>query len=514
MAQQGVGVGGFWTGAMNSFMGRKPPKVSPYDEAGASGTPIFGGYVENKERDPRLAPVERWRTASDLMSNVSIVAAGLRFFLNLVAVPAWSMEPAEDLGDGKSSDAAKKAADWFENCLNDMATPLPRVIRRSGMYRFHGFAIQEWIAKRNDDGTIGIEDIQSRPQWTIEKWEAADDGTILGVQQRNPQNGALLWIPRSKYLYLVDDMLSDSPEGLGLFRHLVEPGERIKAYLKLEGQGFERDLRGIPVGRAPIEEINNLVAQGKLKKSDADKMLSGMRNFVKQQVKAADTGLLVDSMTYKGTTADGDVVSAIPKWAIELLSSSGASFADMGKAIERLTHDMAMILGVEGILLGGSSGSGNRALGADKSRNLYLAVNAAVADISNGFQSDVRDAIWALNGFPDELKPKIAAEDVAFKDVAIIAKALSDMATAGAVLQPNDPAIDDVRDLMGVSHAPEPDPDILGAIPAVLTPDPAGGTGAAKPTANAGGVQAPAGHLALPAPQPKRLPFKKRMGPL
>lgn len=501
--------GGFWTGVLNSFAGRKPPSVSPYKEAGASGTPIFGGYIENKERDPRLAPTERWRTATDLMANVSIVAAGLRFFLNLVAVPAWSMEAAEDLGDGKSSDAAKEAADFFEQCLNQMDTPLTRIIRRSGMYRFHGFAIQEWTAKRRDDGLISLQDIESRPQWTIEKWEADDSGSILGVQQRNPQNGALLWIPRKKYLYLVDDMLSDSPEGMGLFRHLVEPGERIKAYLKLEGQGFERDLRGIPVGYAPIDEINKAVESGNLTRENAARMIAGMQSFVKQQVKAQDTGLLMDSTPYKGITADGNTISGTPKWKMELLSSAGQGFTDIGAAIERLTHDMAMILGVEGILLGGSSGSGNRALGQDKSRNLYLAVNASVQDIAEAMMRDVRDAIWALNGFPDEIKPKIVPEDVAFKDVAVIAKALSDMSVAGAVLQPDDPAINDVRDLMGISHAPEPDPEMLGMVARSGLPppvDPETGLPIQPP--------APKGPPPPPPGAGKRQPFKRRGAPL
>jgi alkylated DNA nucleotide flippase Atl1 len=470
---------GFWSTLLSGgFFGGAPPKVNPYKEVGVSGTAIFGGYVENIERDHKLYGPERYRTAADILANVSIVAAGIRFFLNLAASPEWSVEAAQDLGEGKSSDAAKEAAEFMEEVLESTATSWSRIVRRSGMYRYHGFGIQEWTAKKRADGRTVLEDIESRPQHTIEKWIPDEDGSILGVQQRSPQTGKLLWLPRAKYVYLVDDMLSDSPEGMGLFRHLVEPAERIKKYLKLEGQGFERDLRGIPIARAPIDEINRAVAGGAMTKENGEMLLAAHRKFVKTQVRAEDTGIVMDSTPYKGVTADGTTISNTYKWGVELLTGGALSVKDIGGkggAIDRLNHDMARILGVEALLLG-EQGSGNRALGEDKSRNLYLAVNGTVGDIREAMQRDIRDPIWALNGLPDEIKPKLKTEDVAFKDVVALSTMLSNMALAGAVLQADDPAIDDMRDLAGLSRAPEPDPALMGYIPQPGQPTPGAGT--------------------------------------
>lgn len=475
------GTGGFWSTLLNGgFGGGRPPKVNPYKEAGVSGTAIFGGYVENIERDFKLYGPDRYRTAADILANVSIVAAGIRFFLNLTAAPSWSVEPAEDMGEGESSDAAKKAANFLEEVLDSTATSWTRIVRRSGMYRYHGFGIQEWTAKKRDDGMIVLDDIESRPQHTIEKWVPDEDGTILGVQQRSPQTGKLLWIPRGKYVYLVDDMLSDSPEGLGLFRHLVEPAERLKKYLKLEGQGFERDLRGIPIARAPIDEINKAVASGAMKKEDGEMLLAAHRKFVKTQVRAEDTGLVMDSTPYKGVTADGNTISTVYKWGVELLTGGANSFSEVATALDRLNHDMARILGVDGLLLGDKA-SGNRALGEDKSRNLYLGVNGTVDDIREAIERDVRDPLWALNGLPDELKPKLKTEDVAFKDVVALSTMLSNMATAGAMLAPDDPAIDDMRDLAGLSRAPEPDPKLMGFLAQPGQPPAGAGQPGAQP---------------------------------
>ncbi len=316
--------------------------------------------------------------------------------------------------------------------------------------------------------------------------ELADDATIVGMWQRWPQNGQLLFLPRPKVVYLVDDMLTDSPEGMGFFRHLVDPAERIRTLLKLEGQGYERDLRGIPIGKAPVDDINKAIKAGTMSKEDGEKLLKGLKDFVRLQAKTDQTGLVMDSTPYKGVTADGSTISATQKWGIELLTASGTGLPDIAKAIDRIAHDMAMIMGTEGLLLGGQGSSGNRALSQDKSRNFYLSVNGVAADIASGIERDIRDPVWMLNGFPDELKPKIKVEDVAFKDAAIIAKGLADMATAGAPLQPDDQAVQDMRDLFGVSRAPERTPQELADLALLMNP-------AAPTKPNGDGRQPPPG---------------------
>jgi hypothetical protein len=96
-------------------------------------------------------------------------------------------------------------------------------------------------------------------------------------------------------------------------------------------------------------------------------------------------------------------------------------------------------------------------------------------------ERDIRDPVWKLNGFPEELKPRARVEDVAFKDAEQIARALADMANAGAILSPDDPAINDVRDLMGLSHAEPMDVATLNALRG--QPDPT------KPAADDAGAE-------------------------
>jgi hypothetical protein len=443
--------------------GAKPQAVAPTKTAGLPGYAVYGGFLQDKETNRKVIGAERWRTYSDIVANTSIVAAGTRHFLNLISRTEWSVEPAKDIGGEDSSDAAKEAAEFFESVLHDMETPWAKAVRYAGGYRFWGFGIQEWTAKRRaEDGRFGILDLQARPQHTIERWDVDPTGKNLGMVQLSPQTSLEIYLPRKKVLYLVDDTLTDSPDGLGLFRHLVEPAARLEEYLRLEGTGFQRDLRGIPVGKAPFSALGKAVEDGVITQDEKTALIGGLESVVKMQAKSFDTGVIVDSQPYESQTDSGTQVSTVAQWGIELLTGNATGIEHLGEAINRLNREMARALGVEQLMLG--EGAGTRSLSEDKSHNFFLQVEAALSDIAEGVEKDVLGPVWMLNGFPDELKPTLKYEAVQFRDVAKITASLRDMATAGATLAPNDPAIDDVRDLLGISKAPEMDPDMIEAM--------------------------------------------------
>ncbi|QIG67392.1 DUF935 domain-containing protein [Rhizobium phage RHph_TM3_3_9] len=429
-------------------VGVKPEPVKPMQNMGVPGFQVVGGYVNTpEERNPKLIGEQKWITASDILANVSIVAAGVHYFLNLVASPEWKVEPADDSAE------AKALAEFAEECMYDMERSWHRVIRRSAMFRFYGFGLQEWQAKRRDDGRIGMARLAPRPQHTIQQWDIDGNGDVKGVVQYSPLTFQPLYIPRGKLVYLVDDSLTDSPEGFGLLRHLAEPADRYMEYKRIEGSGFERDFRGVPIGYAPLADIERAVAAGQIDRATADTMKNGLAQFVAMRAKATNTGLLLDSSTYASQTDTGSTPSSVKRWGIELLTGSAQGIDAVGAAIEREMYDMALILGVEGLLVGKDSGS--RALSEDKSRNLYLTVNSCTKDIGEAFDKDFFGPLWKLNGFDEKLKPSLQPEDVSFKSVEEITAALKDMAAAGAILSPTDPVINDVRTLLGVSEAEE-----------------------------------------------------------
>lgn len=427
---------------------------------GVIGTPIFGGYVLPNERNPSLIGQRRYETYSDLMANVSIISAGIRHFVGLTSRPRWKVEPALDVDGKTSSDAAKAAAEFVDSCLRGTDANLTRLVRRASMYRFYGFGCHEWTAKRRPDGLIGMESVDVVSCHTIDRWDVTEAGDILGIYQRSPNTSQEIHIKRRKLIYLVDDTLSDSPEGFGLFRHMADSGHRLQVYTKLESQGFERDLRGIPVGYAPMAEIEQAVKDGVLSEKEGKAMTLQFEAFLRLQAKGDSTGMMLDSSVISAQTETGETLSTVRKWQLDLLSSQGGAFADIAKAIDRLRYDLAMIIGVEGMLIGSGS-SGSRALSEDKSRNLYLQANSTLQDVTESYDRDFIGPLWRLNGLPDAIRPTLAAEDVSFTDAEAVARTLAEMATAGAVLTPDDPAINEVRDLLGVARPPE---DMAAAI--------------------------------------------------
>lgn len=438
-------------------------RTSPYAPRGVPGFVAYGGYLSNPEENWRVAGQQRWIMASEILANISIVAASLRYMLNLVSRPVWKAVPPNDTAE------AKALAEFMDSVLYEMDTSWSRIVRRTGTYRYHGFGFHEWTAKKRDDGKIGIKAVDPRPQHTITKWDIDLKGDVAGIIQNAPQSGKEIYLPRQKLVYLVDDTFTDSPEGMGWFRQLVDPANRMKTMLQLEGIGFERDLSGIPVGRVPLGALNKLVEAGDITEVQRDAMLSAMRNFLEVKTKTHDTGIMFDSATYVNVTDNGQQTTNVPLWDLELLTGEQTSLDKLAEAIRRTAFDMAAIIGTEQMLVG-REGAGSLALSEDKSRNLYLNANSILADMTEAFDRDIVGTVWTMNGFPDDLRPYLDHEDVAFKDAEQIARTLRDMATAGAILAPDDPAINDIRDLMGIPNAPEMDIETLGAIRAAGAP--------------------------------------------
>jgi len=419
-------------------------RVAPTKRAGVSGVATYGGYLVSNESKSKLIGEERYKTYSEIIANVSIVASAVRLFLNMASKAAWKVEPAEDSGDAGIENAEKLQDILFR----DLSTPWHRIVRRAAMYRFYGFSIQEWTAQRRPDGSVGLFDIEPRPQNTVERWDVDEAGIVSGVIQRAPQDSREIYIPRSKLLYLVDDSLNDTPEGLGLFRHLVDPASRLQRYEQLEGIGFETDLRGIPVGRAPLGELKRAVDNGELSASDKAAAELPMRTFLENHIRGRQTAMLLDSSTYRAED-EGASPSSIYQWAVELLTGSTTAIPDIGTAIQRVTREIARVVGVEHLLLG-ETGAGSLALSRDKSETFALVVSSTLEELTESIDSDVVKQVAALNGWSPDTTPTLKTDAIQHRSVEEITGALKDLATAG--LQPDDPAINEVRDLLGLSR--------------------------------------------------------------
>lgn len=427
--------------------GRKR-RVRPTQTVGVTGTPVVGGFIQDTEKNAELVGQQKWVTFSEVLVNVGIVGAGVRYFLNLIAGVTWKAIPPEGTGE-----PGIKAAKFMNEVIHDMETPWARVVRRAAMYKFHGFSIQEWTGKiREEDGLMGLFDIKPRPQPTIERWDTDDHGNIKGVYQRSPKTGVEIYLPRSKIVYMVDDSISDNPEGLGILRHIVPHARRLQTYEAVEGIGIETDLRGVPIGRVPSTILEGMVKDGKITQEEADAAKKTMETFIKNHIFGLERGLVLDSITYQTQDEKGNP-SNVPLWALELIQNNTTALPDVAKAITRLTHTIARLIGVEHLLLGTERGS--FAMSRDKSHNFFMVVDSALGELSVTLKKDIVERIWILNGFDKKLMPDLVAETSRFRDIEQITGALKDMATAGIQLDPADPIIGFLRDLIGAPRLEE-----------------------------------------------------------
>lgn len=433
--------------------------ASPTESLGSIGDVVDdAGYAVSVERSPELQGRAKFLRYSELLTNTTIVATGVRYFLLLLSSTEWTVEPAKD-EDGEPLPGAVEVADFIKDALHDMETPWIRIVRRAAMFRFHGFSIQEWTAKAREDGRLGFLDIEPRPQNTIERWDM-EKGKVVGVAQwvdYDSEHGAgELYLPRDKLVYVVDDSLHESPEGLGLFRHLVRPAERLRAYEELEELAFETDLRGVPIGRAPLTELREAVQNKQLSSAKALRARSAVDAFVRNKLRNKNKGLVLNSETYRNMD-EAASPSSIRKYDVELLRGEADGTGEVSAAIQRMNQEIARLLGVEHLMLG-SDGTGSLALGQTKLSNFFLTVTSTQNDLAEAFDRDVVQVLCRLNGIDKELWPTLSPEEIDMTDVEALGSLLSDLASAGAPIEAGDPAINAIRSRVGLPAAPEPDP--------------------------------------------------------
>jgi hypothetical protein len=432
-------------------LGKPPARTSPFKESGVSGATIVGGYIVSREKNPKLVGTRKFTTYEDLLANVSIIAAAFRLRNNLLAKPSWSVEAVDDTPE------AQYAKELTERIMNEHDSTWQKFVRHAGLFRFMGSAILEWTLFKAEDGTILLKSLENRPMRTITRFEVDPDGSVTGFWQTNGM-GEEYYIPRWKTVYLVDDSIDDSVDGMGLLRHCVEPATRLKNYQDLETQGYERDFRGTLIGKAPLSAIRKAIENGEITEAQGEEAIKALSELVTMARKSGSTGGIVDSATYEGTgsSGDGKQISSTPQWGLEILQGGSNGLSEMADAILRLNYEMARVLGAESLLLG-STNTGSQALATEKAGVLHQTVNSDLKDIASVFRSDLIEPILKLNGIDKALVPTLVVEEVSSRDAEQASKVLKDLVASGAQFLPTDDIFNEIRVDLGYSPQSEED---------------------------------------------------------
>lgn len=421
---------------------------------GWDGVSALGGYVQLGEADRSLTGTQRWKTAADMYRRPP-VAIWARLRAALFSGVKWTATPNE--AGGKDADRGVEILE--QGLLNARLgtgasmKPWSAVAARSiNAAAALGHSVHATAVGRRKDGLVVFTDIAARPAHTIDRWLRArvdDETTPFVAVEQCTSTGRRIPIALDEALYFVNDngTNSDSPLGVGMLFLIAERVRRLSVYEPLEGTELASSMGGIPITRAPLSEMTARLkkdlgkdpnAATKIAAAIAEKTRA-LRDFVAKRLK--DPSKLawfeLDSVTYQGS--DPNTISGIQKWGLEIVKGETQGLPEMRKIITDLDLDIARMLGVEHVFIGGGDTAGTYGAHESKITALGAAVNAEVGLFAFVAQQQLARRIVAANGLdPDTACPTLVPSPVMRADVARAVDAVTKIGMAG--LKPNHPA--------------------------------------------------------------------------
>lgn len=401
-------------------------------ESGAGGYKNSSGYIQ-EEFLKELRGIRGRKMYREMMDNDAIIGAMMYAITSIIRAADWTLEPAE-------ADASGQYSEWLENVIYTMPDiTWDQVIEDALSMLGYGFAVQEVVIRKMDDGTIGLKKLAPRSQETIETWDIDEENdNVKGLYQRPPNKFGDVYLPLTKCIHYKTNFARGNPEGRSMLRNAYKSYHFIKVTQISEAIGAERDLTGLPVLFAPdswLKQTGN--------KDIAKRIVSDIK-FNEQG------GVVLPSDCFP--SSDGGQ-SNTRKWDLKLLASEGGgSKVDTDKIIKRHSADMARTLLADFIMLG-TDGKGSYALSSDKTDLFVRAVEGILENIGQTLDRQLISLLWTLNGFPEEMKPCFRAGRISPIDLKVMGEFVDRLTTAGIPL--NDEATETfLRDISGLPPTP------------------------------------------------------------
>ena len=410
-------------------------------------------YHRRAQSLDQISGYEKYTRFAELITNNSIVALGINFYLDLVEKIHWSIAPSDDDVDGKW-------ADRIQQMFDDMESPIEEIAASMSLYKMFGFCINEiiWVKKKEGFEVFNIVPVAHKD---IITWNVNEIGSmssvflqkgsrgIYGGGGRAPQSPILY---REKMLYLVNSRLETTPEGQGILRYALEEHERLQRYLFLQQASFESNLGGYPVAYMPNEEINESIAAGEMNEEEKIAYVEEMGRFANGKIKTGGKGLILDSAVYRN---NDDNPSSQKKWGIDILKGEHGDHTGVQTAIDRSYAWTATLLGVQHLILGVVGSSGSYALSETQATQFALRISAVTKRLGRMFQNDVIKRMWEWNGWDENMMPRVVASKLEHEDIDKAALLLKTLSEAGVPIAEHTEAVNNVLERAGFPIMPE-----------------------------------------------------------
>ena len=427
-------------------------------ELGVAGAKIFNGYVF-EEFLPQLTLEKGRKIYREMRDNDATVNSVLFAIEMIIRAIDWEVSENKDT---KGDIQAEEGAEFIRGALfDDMSHTWDDFISEVLSMLTFGWEYTEVVYKRRmgpdtkdpskrsvyDDGKIGIRKLANRAQETLHHWDIDETGGLNGMFQQPPTGGEVRYIPIEKALLFKPHPVKGSPEGKSPLRGAYRSWFLLKNIQEIESIAIERELNGFPVVYIPNSILNGTSDEAKLAKAAYVKMVRDIK-FNEQG------GAVLPSDTYPDS--EGNPTNA-KQVEFKLMASEGSRAIDTDKVILRYQRDIARTVLADFMMLGSSS-SGSFAMSKDKSELFIQAVTGWVASIAEVLNRYLIPKLWRLNDFDKTYMPYLSPGRVAPVDLESLGKYISDLASAGAPLFPDD---DLESTLRKAADLPEKDPNAI-----------------------------------------------------
>ena len=421
-------------------------KVNNFAELGASGLWRSGGFVID-DILPQLRGRQALTAYRDMSENDPVIGAMLFAIERIILQVDWRVDPYDDPSGTTPSDADREAAQFVQECMDDMSHSWHELMIAILSFLPYGFAFFEIVYKQRkgpnqkdpskrsnfSDNKIGWRKIVMRAQDSLWQWQFDESGGIKAMIQRDPTTGRLNVIPIEKGLLFRTTAARGNPEGRSILRNAFKSWYYKRRIEEFEAVGVERDLAGLPVAYVPAEWLSSNA-------TPAEKMALGAMQTIVRNVKRNETeGIILP------TLFDENGKQLID---FKLLNSGGARQFNTDQIISRYNQQISMTVLADFIMLGHES-VGSFSLGTSKIELFMAAVESWVRLIAEVFNSHAIPRLMNLNGYDTERCPTLSYGQVTAVDLQELGGFLGTL-TQNKLITPDNNLEDFLRELAGL----------------------------------------------------------------
>lgn len=402
------------------------------EEYGRVGQKRYSGvFFEEFVND--LRGIRGVHAFQEMYDNDDTIGAVMFAIENLMRQARFTVEP------GGNTEADKRAAEFVEECMNDMDTTWTDCISEILSFLVYGWSVHELVYKRRNgrqkdrsmtskysDGLIGWKRLPIRAQDTLYRWEYDEYDELVGYSQVAPPDFTIRTIPITKCMLFRTRSRKNNPEGRSILRNAYRSWFFKKRLQEIEAIGVERDLAGLPMLTPP---------EGTDIWDDTDPEMSNALAYAEELV--------------QNVRRDAKEGIVLPYgWKFELLNGGSRRQFEVGSVIERYDRRIAMTVLADFVMLGHEQ-TGSYALSSDKTRIFAMAIGTYLDTICETFNNQAIPTLIDLNGkafkgITDY--PKMHHGDIEKPDIAQMMAYIEKMTSIG-LLVPDEQLEDYVRDL-------------------------------------------------------------------